>query len=58
MTDRELAQGMYDAYGKSTKYKNFQGNPMPFWIDLPEAIQNAWIAAALYAKETVTTNQK
>ncbi len=40
-----MAKLAYDAYGESTGYKNFQGNPMPEWEQLGEPIQNAWIAA-------------
>lgn len=36
----------YEAYGKVTDFKNFQGNPMPAFKDLPEKIQEAWKAAA------------
>ena len=36
----------YDAYGKTTDYKNYLGLPMPEWEDLPEAIKKAWWAAA------------
>lgn len=46
MTDATLAQIAYHAYGQSTDFKNFQGNPMPEWEALPEAIQQAWEAAA------------
>lgn len=40
-----LAENAYNAYGKTTDFKNFQGNPMPKWADLPEGIQTAWKAA-------------
>lgn len=49
MTDtyeEDLAKLAYRAYGETTDFKNFQGNPMPAWEDLGERIQKAWIAAA------------
>ena len=42
----QLAEDAYLAYGKTTDFKNFQGNPMPEWKDLPEKIREAWYAAA------------
>jgi hypothetical protein len=41
----ELAKAAYDAYGDKTGWKNFRGDPMPKWEDLPEAIREAWRAA-------------
>lgn len=41
-----VAQEAYRAYGEVTDFKNFQGNPMPEWGDLPDTIQDAWRAAA------------
>ena len=40
-----LAALAYDAYGGTTDHKNYQGNPMPAWADLPPKIKAAWIAA-------------
>ena len=48
-----LAREAYDAYGATTLYKNFQGNPMPKWDDLPEKIRTAWVAAALRVRTCV-----
>ncbi len=45
MNLQELAAKAYDAYGGVTNYKNFQGNPMPKWEDLPDTIKIAWITA-------------
>lgn len=42
----QLAQVAYNSYGSVTDYKNFQGNPMPSWEQLPPKIQEAWIAAS------------
>jgi hypothetical protein len=41
-----LAKLAYEAYGKVTGGKNFRGEPMPAWDDLPEQIRDAWDAAA------------
>jgi hypothetical protein len=48
-TQDELARAAYSAYGESTGHKNYQGNPMPDFDDLGDAIQNAWRAAATTA---------
>ncbi len=45
----DLARGAYEAYGAVTDHKNFQGNPMPAFDDLPEQIREAWIAASQFA---------
>lgn len=42
----DLAQGAYAAYGQSTGGRNFRGEPMPDWDDLPDGIRIAWQAAA------------
>lgn len=47
----ELAKAGYDAYGGHTDWKNFAGNPMPTWDQLPERIQGAWLA---HTKRVVT----
>jgi hypothetical protein len=36
----------YEAYASSADWKNFQGNKMPEWEELPEAIKTHWIRAA------------
>lgn len=46
-------QDLYGVYGQSVEFKNFQGNPMPEWVDLPAAIQNAWDAVALAQQNQV-----
>ena len=43
--DLLLGRVAYEAYGKETGGKNFLGEPMPAWDDLPVRIQNAWDAA-------------
>lgn len=42
-----LAEEAYLAYGAVTDFKNFRGEPMPQFKDLPETIQKAWEAAAM-----------
>lgn len=41
----ELARIAYHAYGKTTDFKNYQGLPMPEFENLPQKIQEAWVAA-------------
>ncbi len=41
-----IVRAGYEAYSQSTGNKNYRGEEMPKWEDLPEKIQNAWIAAA------------
>lgn len=42
----DIAASAYRAYAASTGNKNFRGDPMPRFDDLPGAIQVAWEAAA------------
>jgi hypothetical protein len=42
---QRIAQSAYRAYAASTGNKNYQGNPMPEFSDLPQAIRTAWEAA-------------
>jgi hypothetical protein len=41
-----MAKLAYAAYGQTTDFKNYQGNPMPNWEDLGDTIQAAWMSAA------------
>ena len=41
----ERAKAAYAAYGEVVGWKNFKGDPMPQFSELPEAIQQAWDAA-------------
>lgn len=43
MTERAIKA--YEAYGKVTDFKNYQGLPMPTWDALPPKIKEAWVAA-------------
>lgn len=47
----ENAKIAYHAYGKVVGHKNFQGNPMPLWNELPEKIQQAWYGATMAIME-------
>jgi hypothetical protein len=49
----DLAKGAYGAYGLSTNNKNFRGEEMPKWEELPEAIRSAWKAAVIFVFEKV-----
>ena len=50
MPDIEMiARAAYDAYGNVTDHKNYRGDPMPEWDNLPEKIQQAWRAAVARA---------
>jgi len=51
MKIKELAERMYISYGQATGFRTFQGHSMLDWDDLPQKIQNAWIAAAKEAIE-------
>jgi hypothetical protein len=42
----QLAKEAYLSYGEVTGFLNYQGLPMPRWGELPEKIQEAWVAAA------------
>lgn len=54
----DLARAAYQAYGETTDFKNFRGDPMPDWGDLGEAIQAAWIAAATTVRDTVESDNR
>jgi hypothetical protein len=41
-----IAESAYKSYAASTGNKNFKGDPMPEWNDLPLGIQTAWEASA------------
>lgn len=45
-----LGRNAYMRYGAATDFKNFQGDPMPAWSELPEQIRQAWAAAAVVPK--------
>jgi hypothetical protein len=45
---RNLAKAGYEAYAASTGNKNFRGEEMPKFEELPESVINAWIAAVCH----------
>lgn len=49
MAWRDIAASAYRAYAASTGNKNFRGDPMPAFNDLPQAIQTAWECAVRQA---------
>jgi len=54
-----LEEAAYQAYGESTDWKNFRGDKMPEWEELPEAIQEAWrIASVGSVKHWIETTFK
>ncbi len=46
---RDIAASAYRAYSASTGNKNFRGEPMPEFNDLPQPIRTAWEAAVRQA---------
>jgi hypothetical protein len=56
-TPQSRARIAYTAYGKMIDFKNFQGNPMPLFDELPERIQEAWIEAANVIWSLATTGR-
>jgi hypothetical protein len=42
----EAGRIAYQAYGQATRFRNFQGDPMPDWGSLSDQIQQAWAASA------------
>jgi hypothetical protein len=41
----DLARAAYLRYGAVTEFKNFRGDPMPAFDELPDKIKAAWVAA-------------
>jgi hypothetical protein len=56
-TPESRARIAYTAYGRKTDFKNFMGDPMPTFDDLPETIRDAWIAAAGVIWDLATTGK-
>ena len=56
-TPESRARIAYTAYGRKTDFKNFMGNPMPIFDELPEPIREAWIAAAGVIWDLATTGR-
>lgn len=55
MSYREIAASAYRAYAVSTGNKNFRGEPMPAFEDLPRPIQIAWQAAIRQVETCLNT---
>ena len=53
MSPDQLGRTAYTAYGATTGYKNFRGEPLPQWHDLPTTIQRAWMAAGQAVAEAM-----
>ncbi len=53
MDARQIAKNAYHAYAGVTDNKNFRGEEMPAFDDLPPKIQEAWTAAVLGAFDSV-----
>jgi hypothetical protein len=52
----DMAASAYRAYAASTGNKNFQGNPMPSWGELPQKIRTAWEAATRHTLNLAAEN--
>ena len=55
MAYRDIAASAYRAYAASTGNKNFRGEQMPAFEDLPRPIQIAWQAAIRQAESCMLT---
>lgn len=42
----DLARIGYNAYGDKAEWKNYAGDPMPQWEELPQHIRDKWRSAA------------
>lgn len=42
----DLGQIAFEAYGKATGGKTYDGKPIPHWNDISAPVRNAWEAAA------------
>lgn len=51
----EIAKTAYRAYAASTGNKNFRGDPMPEFDDLPQPIRTAWEAAVRQVGDCLNT---
>lgn len=49
----QSAKAAYQRYGSVTDFKNFRGDPMPEFEQLPNTIQAAWVAAVWPYEETL-----
>lgn len=56
-TPESRARLAYTAYGRTVGYKNFQGDQMPVFDELPQQIRKAWENAARVIWEIATTGK-
>ena len=56
-TPESRARIAYTAYGRQVGFKNFMGDPMPLFAELPENTRQAWIAAAGAIWDLATTGR-
>jgi hypothetical protein len=56
-TPESRARIAYTAYGRVTGFRNFLGEPMPDFDNLPPKIQEAWTNAARVIWEIATTGR-
>lgn len=56
-TPESRARIAYTAYGRVTDFKNFRGDPMPAFDDLPDQIKQAWSKAANTIWDLATTGR-
>lgn len=52
----ERARLCYERYCANSGWKNFRGDPCPYWPDLPPAIQSHWCAVVLESYSFVDGN--
>lgn len=48
----QAAKAAYTRYGVVTDHKNFRGDPMPEFEQLPDKIKEAWVAAVWPLEES------
>lgn len=58
ISDIELAEKAYKAFGATTNFKNLQGEEMPSFENLPDLIKRAWVEAALTAYYWATMKER
>lgn len=53
INNKSLAVELYRCYGDSADWKNYKGDKMPDYGDLPENIKKHWEEVAKYVNEIV-----
>jgi hypothetical protein len=55
MKPRQLARAAYEGYRAHTGGKSLAtGAPIPEWLDLPDAIQDAWVASIVAVRDAIS----